>query len=71
MLDGQGEVELWRTVIRQALSDIVSKENLYYRRTARRWFRTPPPFFFVVCDLADVDAEKVRKRAFELMKKKK
>jgi len=67
----KGEIELWRAVIRQAMSDIVSKESIYYRRAARRWFRMPPPFFFVVCDLADVEADKVRKRALELMKKQK
>jgi len=66
-----GEIELWRTVIRKAMSDIVSKESLHHRRAARRWFRNPPPFFFVVCDLADVDPSKVRKRALELMKKQK
>ena len=65
------ERELWRAVISQAMSDIVNKESFYYRRAARSWFRNPPPFFFVVCDLADVDADKVRKRAFELMEKQK
>jgi len=68
----EAEIELWRTVIRQALQDVVSKGlNFRDRRASRRWFRMQPLDFLTVCDLANLDADKVRKRALKLMKKQK
>ena len=66
-----GEKELWRAVVLQALRDIShNRISPKKRREARRWFCTSPPFFFVVCDMADLDADTIRKKALKLMKNK-
>ena len=70
MIDG--EKELWRAIILQAMRDISDRTiSARERRKARNWFCTPPPFFFVVCDMADVDPCKVIKKALEIIEMKK
>ena len=70
MIDG--EKELWRAIVLQALRDISDRTiSAKERRKARKWFCTPSPYFFVVCDFADVNPDKIRKMALEKIKKSK
>lgn len=60
-----GELVLWRKVITKALLDLCSIATTpaatVHRAAAERWFLESQNYFVVVCELAEADAEKLRK----------
>jgi hypothetical protein len=69
-------VHLWLAVIHQALVDAttplapsatkLTSERLNQKR-AREWFTKPNRYFYLYCDLADLEADRVRAHAIPLI----
>lgn len=69
----QGEIGLWRAVITQALMDAGNnskkKEMRHARALAVAWLLSNGDDFFTVCSLAQMDAQYVRSKAREAIKR--
>jgi hypothetical protein len=67
----EGERKLWREVINMAISDVMNKRlNARDRREAINWFCRDNIDFFIVCDLAGIEATAI-KRGFLKLKNRK
>jgi hypothetical protein len=65
-----GEIKLWRAVINMAISDALNKRlNAWDRRAALHWLWRDNVDFFVVCDLAGVEPEAIRRGFLQGMKR--
>ena len=66
------EKELWRAVLLQAMRDMSDTSlSARERRKARKWFYTQSLDFLTVCDFADVNPDKIRKKVLATMQAKK
>jgi len=65
------EIRLWRAVIDQALLDFLSdspvSENISNKERAKIWLRGKTDDFLIVCDYAQLNAEKARDLIFEIV----
>jgi hypothetical protein len=65
-MDCDGEIKMWRAVIRQAMTDALDKARTKHQRAqAFHWFYGGNPDFQTVCDLARVSPNAVRKGFLE------
>jgi hypothetical protein len=66
-----GEVALWRAVIIQSLADLkLPTTNKKYRswlRQAIKWFNDADSDFYMVCELANIQAHSVLQQAHHLI----
>ena len=62
-----GERKLWVAVLTSALTDALSIGNSSRMVTARRWFRVGDKNFEMVCELANMDANYVRRRVLSAL----
>ena len=63
------EQKLWVAVLDEALKDALSGETPSKKETARRWFREGGHHFQLVCDLANFDANFVRRKILSIIDK--
>lgn len=67
----RSEVSMWRAVIIQALGDLkLPPSNTRYRRWRRqatKWFKDADKNFSIVCECADLSAEKVLTIAYDII----
>jgi hypothetical protein len=65
------EKKLWTEVIRMAISDAMNKQlNVWERRNAINWLCRDNIDFFIVCDLAGLEPEAIKKGFLKLINKK-
>lgn len=62
---------LWRSVIKQALTDLKRPDFRVEYEEAKAWLLKPNADFANVCELADVEAERVRMTARKILRSKK
>lgn len=69
----RGEVALWKAVITQmlldALSEAKSSEAIYHKSEAIKWLRGNSADFIMVCALACLDADYVKRKAKQALNK--
>ncbi|MBF0368299.1 MAG: hypothetical protein HQL52_02480 [Magnetococcales bacterium] len=63
------ETRLWETVLIRAIQDALGEGNSLEMSKARSWIRNGGHNFKLVCDLADVDPNRLRVRLMEMMDK--
>jgi hypothetical protein len=67
----RGECGLWMAVVTQAMMDALSRsthpEQRYHKQTAIQWLTGNSKDFYLVCSLAGVDPDYVRRRAKKAM----
>ena len=61
------EQKLWVAVLATALTDALSIGNLTRMKTTRRWFRVGGENFKMVCELANFDADFVRRNVLSAL----
>jgi hypothetical protein len=67
----EGEKKLWRAVINSAISDAMNKRlDARDRRAALNWICQDNIDFFIVCDLAEVHPEAIRRGFLKLKNRK-
>jgi hypothetical protein len=65
----EAEKKMWRAVIDRALSDAVMKGiNMRDKKRACRWLFNDDPDFEIVCGLADIEPDVVRRNFFKSRK---